>query len=54
MYDGKDRAEFEPWWQTTLEYLAYHKASYRKDADRITFTGSVMKGEAKLWYLARG
>src|SRR5204863_3222840 len=24
------------------------------DADRITFTGSIMKGEAKLWYLARG
>ena len=54
MFDGNDRAEFDPWWQTVLEYLRYYKTSYRKDADKITYTGSVMKSKAKEWYLARG
>ena len=53
VYDGSDVSKFRSWWRSVKRYMKVYEATMRRDEIKITWIGSLLRGEALNWYHAR-
>jgi hypothetical protein len=49
VFDG-DRENYIPWMKAVKEYMTVRSIDFNKDATRIHWLGSLLKGDARQWY----
>lgn len=52
-YDGSDVSKFRSWWRSVKRYMRIYESAMRQDEVKITWIGSLLRGEALNWYHAR-
>lgn len=53
-YSGaKGKIEFRPWLLAVEEYFLYYQDGYKNDSEKIITVGSMLEGDASIWYTHR-